>query len=123
MRLSWGPGPSSQEKLTYQKRQLLEIVRLGYGVVELWAPASAARAVGARTDPDSLLVRRVLGARHLVQALLLLNAPRSHHVLGSAVDVAHATSAFAWARVDPTRRGDAVLNGLTSLLFAWAEVR
>lgn len=110
---------SSQEKLTYLTT--VECIRLAYGVVQLRAPALAARGVGSRTDDDSLRVRRVLGARHLVQALLLLGAPRGYHLLGAAVDATHAATAFAWARFDRTRRGDALINGATSLGFAVAE--
>jgi hypothetical protein len=116
-------APGSQEKLTYQHSRGLELARLAYGAVQLWAPAAAARTIGGQTDADSLQVRRVLGARHLVQAFLLLNAPRGPHLLGSAVDFAHAATAFAWAGVDPKRRGDAVLNGVIDVLFAWGELR
>jgi hypothetical protein len=94
---------------------------LVYGVAQLRAPAAVARAVGARTDRDSLLVRRILGGRHLVQGFLLLGAPRGYHLVGGAVDAAHAVTAFAWAIRDRARRGDAVINGATSLAFAVAE--
>jgi hypothetical protein len=110
---------SSQEKLTYLTA--LECIRLVYGIAQLRAPAMVARAVGGRADDDSLRVRRVLGARHVVQALLLLGAPRGYHVIGAAVDATHAATAFAWAGLDRTRRGDAAINGATSLVFAVAE--
>jgi hypothetical protein len=112
---------SSQEKLTYLTLTVLEFIRLAYGIAQLRRPAMVARAVGGRTDDDSLRVRRVLGARHLVQALLLLGAPRRYHLIGAGIDAAHAATALAWAGLDRTRRGDAVINAAASLAFAIAE--
>lgn len=94
---------------------------MAYGVVQVVAPATVARSVGARTDHDSLLVRRTLGGRHVVQGVLLLGAPRGYHLVGGTVDVTHAVTAFAWAFRDRARRGDAVINAAASLALAIAE--
>lgn len=77
--------------------------------------------MGSGTDDDSLRVRRVLGARHLIQAILLLGASRRAHLLGAGVDLAHAATALVWVGLDRSRRGDALINGAASLGFAIAE--
>jgi hypothetical protein len=100
----------------------LELLRFLYGAGQLLAPASMARSVGANTDDTALLVRRILGARHLVQAMVLARRGPTAHRLGAAVDATHALSMVILAIVDHRHRADALLNGLSATAFAFGEV-
>ena len=106
---------------------LLDAVRACYGGLLLAAPR---RAMGmcapAEASPRALGVARVLGLRHLLQAVLtaaVLSAggpadeipPSTALLAGSAIDTAHAASMFALGlahrRVRRAALTDAVLAG------------
>jgi hypothetical protein len=92
----------------------VDVVRLAWGAILLWRPQPVLRAARTEPDAESVLVARVLGARHVAQAVAVAVAPLS--VLGvvlgaratrraaAVVDLVHAASAFALAaaRVSPT---------------------
>jgi hypothetical protein len=69
----------------------LEAVRAVYGMCELLAPDFvSARLLGEAPDGRGRVVIRILGARHLAQALLTARAGRTAHRLGGGVDALHA---------------------------------
>jgi hypothetical protein len=103
------------------RRTRLEIIRIAYGAAQIAFPGWIARWTGGQTDTVSLRVRRVLGARHIAQALLLMGNSRRSHELGAVVDGAHAASMIALAIADRRRRRDAVLNAMSTLAFALCE--
>ncbi|GAB2756042.1 hypothetical protein [Sinomonas soli] len=102
----------------------LETVRAAYGTVELVAPGAVERLLlGHRPDDRARTVIRVLGARHLVQALVTARGGRTLHRLGGAVDVIHAVTMAALAGADPRRRRAAAVNAAIALVFAAGELR
>ncbi len=103
----------------------VETVRAVYGAGLLLAPPRALSALSrAPLDAVSVRVARVLGARHLLQALVLWarSGPR-RHLAGAAVDAAHAASMLAVARWSgrPARRRLAARNARTAALLAALE--
>lgn len=104
---------------------LLELVRGGYGALQLAAPTLVAEHVLNRPlDAPARAVARVLGARQLAQALASGNAP-SYPVLalGVEVDLLHAGSMIALGIVDRRRGGIALVDALIAGSFALAGVR
>lgn len=99
-----------------------DVVRLGYGVALLVDPdGTGARLTGATLDPRARVAARVLGVRHVVQALVCL-AHGTHAVrrAGRATDLLHAASMVGLAAVDRGRRRQALTDGTVALAFALA---
>ena len=104
--------------------EVLEVVRICWGVTQLIAAPSIARCLLGET-PDELTVRalRVLGTRQAIQAAILgTSRSRSRHVLGGGVDAIHAASMIIVAVVSPQRRRAALTELVTASAFAAAEV-
>jgi hypothetical protein len=100
----------------------LEILRGAYGLTELLAPAAVERLlVGTSPDRRARAVTRILGARHLLQALLTARGGRTLHRLGGGVDAIHALTAAGLAAADPGRRKAAAVNAAIALAFAAGE--
>lgn len=119
-----------------------ETVRGFYGTYQLSAaPRIAARALHGSPDTVTVAALRILGGRHLLQALVLAlparagqqkrgqppsrQQPGEHrptaHLLGGLVDVAHAASMAMVAVYSPSHRNLAVRDGTVAGLFALAE--
>lgn len=104
----------------------LEAFRAGYGLCQLAFPTVISRLVlGHQPDRRLSLVIRILGARHLAQALILGAVPASPvlHTGGCVVDSLHSASMVVLAAADPQRRPAAALDALAAGLFAGAEFR
>lgn len=102
----------------------LEVLRAVYGMCELLIPECVSGwLLGAVPDRRALLVIRILGARHLVQAALTLQAGPSAHRLGGSVDVVHAASMVLLAAVDSRRRTPAIVSASIAVVLAAAEFR
>ncbi len=100
----------------------LEAVRAIYGLCELLAPDFVSgRLLGKAPDRKARVVIRILGARHLVQAVLTFRAGSVAHGIGGWVDAIHAASMVALAAVDPRRRTSAAVNAAIAVVFAAAE--
>lgn len=100
--------------------RVFPLLRAGYGAVLLCAPGAV---IGVCTgQPASQLARtvtRVLGARHLSQAVLTATAPNATVLaVGAAVDLAHAASMLALATGDRPLRHAEMADGLTAAVFA-----
>jgi hypothetical protein len=96
-----------------------QVARLAWGATLLAAPGAVLTACRAPGDRRARTVLRVLGARHVVQALLAGRDPgRGAAAVGAAVDGAHALSAVALAILDPRRRRVAAADG--GVATAWA---
>ena len=82
---------------------------IGWGTALLVRPDDVAVAVAGRPTPPSWLVR-VLGARQVVQQLVVLARPTPAVVnTASAVDLTHAASMLAaWALAPRYRRAELV---------------
>ncbi|WP_369046051.1 hypothetical protein [Sinomonas sp. P10A9] len=102
----------------------LELVRAAYGATELLAPGAVERLLlGSVPDARARTVVRILGARHLAQALVTARAGAGMHRLGGAVDAVHALTMAAVAALDPKRRRAAAVNAALALVFAAGEFR
>lgn len=96
------------------------LVQALWGGVLLLRPRTALRLLGQPPSEAAVLVVRVLGARQVVQAGGTLAVPARGVVTGGAlVDLAHASTAVAYAASDPRRRRpgatSAALAALTAL--------
>lgn len=107
------------------RARLVEAARGVWGAALLVAPRAVLTHVhGVRVDERSLVVARVLGARHLVQAGVTLVAPRPAGLaLGVVVDVLHAATAAGLALVDPTRRRAGLVDTVSATVWAVAGAR
>lgn len=102
----------------------LEVTRAAYGLCQLAFPTMIFRAaVGYQPEPRVRAVIRILGARHLLQALITGAAPTSRalHLGGGVVDSLHSASMVALAIADRRRRRVAALDAMAAGLFACTE--
>ncbi len=100
------------------------MLRAAYGVTELLAPGSLERLlVGTVADDRARVVIRILGARHLLQAMVTARGGPTLRRLGGGVDTLHALSMAALAATDPKRRRAAAVNAAIALAFAAGEWR
>lgn len=102
------------------KIRAIELVRAGWGGVLLAAPAGVLNRIQVvRVDRKAIVVTRILGARHLVQALLSGVNPGPEVLAGGVwVDSVHAATAFGLAAVDRRRIRAGVIDGVVAALWA-----
>ncbi len=105
--------------------RVIELARAGWGGAMLFAPRIVlARVHHVEVNTNSLLVARVLGARHLTQAALSgVNPSPEVLAMGVWVDVAHASTAVALAVVDRTRARAGLTDTAVAGLWAGAGYR
>ena len=90
--------------MTVTAARAAAVVRAGVGVTMLLRPDMVARVTGAPVQ-GTHPVLRVLGLRHVVQAVALLAAPTPTVVrAGAAVDATHVTSCLAFACLPGPKR-------------------
>jgi hypothetical protein len=108
--------------MTVRAETVLASLRAGYGAVQLAVPAwSAEQRLGGPLDPATLRVVRVLGARQVTQAALVLAFPAEPLAgLGVGVDALHALSMLPLAVATARWRRPALVSGLTAAAFAVA---
>lgn len=104
------------------KWRAIEIGRAAWGATLLLAPGSTlGRFHHLEVDTRSVVIARVLGARHLGQSVLSGLAPGPEVLaLGVWVDAVHASTAFALAAADRRRARAGITDGLVAL--GWAAV-
>ena len=104
-------------------RLLVPLARAGYGTALLCAPGPMIGVVTGR--PPSRRARRVariLGLRHLAQAVITALNPGPEVVgLGVVVDLLHAASMFAFAAVVPDLRQAELADALAATSLAVVE--
>ena len=62
---------------------------------------------------------RILGARHLIQAVMSIGAPgRAVRALGAEVDALHSLSMLGLAALDPPHRRDGLIDAVAAGCFA-----
>jgi hypothetical protein len=105
-------------------------VRAAYGAALCCAPGPVLRLAGgpgAGASPDARVVARVLGGRHIAQAVLSAMRPTPAVLaLGAGTDVLHSASMIALAALDRPRRRLGVSDSLMAAAFAaggWALAR
>ncbi|HLY50744.1 MAG TPA: hypothetical protein VKR21_16270 [Solirubrobacteraceae bacterium] len=91
------------------------IIRGVWGGVLLVDPALPLRIGGGGQTREVTLATRLLGARHLAEALILArrHGPRIRRAI-IAVDLLHAGSMLALAKARPDLRRDALLSATTA---------
>lgn len=104
---------------------LVEGGRLAYGALQLVVPERLCAAVGQRPSSSTLTLTRVLGARHLIQGVLLLaTAGPTAHRVGAAVDGLHAVSLVPLGLLaDGDDRSLAAVDAVVASLLCLAEMR
>jgi hypothetical protein len=101
----------------------VDAVRLAYGAALLLAPQQAARLLsGRRLDGRAELTARVLGLRHLAQAVVLACDDRAEvRRLGATVDRVHAGSMLVLAAWVPGRERVALTDAVVEVLLGAAS--
>lgn len=102
----------------------IELVRASWGLGLLAAPRYMLTHLGVELDTTSLVVTRILGARHLTQAFLS-GADPSPEVLamGAWVDAAHSATALALAALDRPRARAGLTDAAVAAFFGAAGFR
>jgi len=96
---------------------IVSAIRGAYGTALLLAPARVLAVYGAApTEEPPRTVARVLGARHIAQAIAT-NGGRFAR-LGALVDGLHAASMFALAAANDDFRRPALIDGSIATTFA-----
>lgn len=95
-------------------------VRAGYGAILLLAPDRVIRiATRHRPDRASRAVVRILGARHLTQAIVSVGASsRVVAVVGAEVDAVHSMSMLGVAALSPPHRRGGLIDAVAAGSFA-----
>lgn len=107
-------------------------IRASYGTLLLVIPGPLIRhSTGFRADRTTRMMARLLGARHVAQALATLGAPSPVALaLGAEADLAHSLSMLGLAVLERNRRRtaltDAAIAGsfaLTNAILTWHTAR
>jgi hypothetical protein len=100
-------------------RLLFPAARACYGAALLCAPGLAlGLCTGQASSQRARTVVRILGARHLAQAVLTLWRPRpAVYLAGAGVDACHAASMLALAVADPRLRIAGIADGAAAAAF------
>jgi hypothetical protein len=103
-------------------RVLLPAVRACYGAILLCVPGPAlGLCTGQPSSSRARAVTRVLGARHLAQAVLTWWRPRPAVLAaGAGIDGCHAASMLALAAADPRMRRAGLTDALAAAALAAA---
>jgi hypothetical protein len=106
----------------------IELIRAGWGAVLLAAPGDVLEHIhGVRVDRKALVVTRILGARHLTQALLSGVDPGPEVLAaGVWVDTVHSATALGLAGVDRRRARGGVTDAVVAASWAamgWRHLR
>lgn len=110
------------------KIRAIELIRGGWGGVLLAAPAGVLGHIhGVQVDRRAIVVTRILGARHLVQALLSGVDPGPEVLAaGVWVDTVHSATALGLAVADRRRARGGVTDALVAASWAvlgWRHLR
>ena len=93
-----------------------------FGAALLWQPRRVLALTGADPDlPGAVVAARVLGTRHLLQAVAISAAPTQAARWSGRIDGLHAASMLALATISPEYRRAALASaGVASVLGAGA---
>lgn len=110
------------------KIRSIELIRAGWGGVLLAAPAGVLSHIhGVRVDRRAIVVTRILGARHLIQAALSgVNPGPEVLAAGVWVDTVHSATAVGLALVDRRRARGGVIDAAVAASWAalgWHHLR
>lgn len=101
-------------------RRRIEFVRGAWGAALLAAPRTVLGSLDqVRIDSKSVVVTRILGARHLTQAVLSGASPSPEVLaMGIWVDIVHAATAVALAAGDRTRARGGLTDAAVAAIWA-----
>jgi hypothetical protein len=123
------PGDGADPGLFGWALGVTTLVRAAYGVALCCAPGPVLRLEGgpaAGASPGARAVARVLGGRHIVQAVASAMRPTPAVLaLGAGTDVLHSASMIALAALDRPRRRLGLSDSLMAAAFAasgWATL-
>lgn len=110
------------------KVRAIELIRAGWGAVLLAAPAEVLGHLhGVQVDRKAIVVTRILGARHLAQALLSGSDPGPEVLAaGVWVDTVHSATALGLAAIDRRRARGGVTDAVVAASWAglgWHHLR
>jgi hypothetical protein len=96
-----------------------ELLRAGWGLALLADPARVVAGIGvAEPDARARIVARVLGARHLAQAVVTVTRPTLRGLRwGGVVDLTHAGTGLALALADGRYRRAALTDAAIATGF------
>jgi hypothetical protein len=100
-------------------------LRAGWGTALLVLPDRILRLAGHHPTPSARRVLRVLGARHLAQAIAawLAHDTRNTRDIGAVVDTAHAASCLVIACGSPSWRRAAATDMVIATALAVDGIR
>lgn len=101
-----------------QVRHLLTVVRLGWGVLLLVAPGEAIRVLGGENTGRGRVVARILGGRHVVQAVWERRGSPGREGAGALVDALHAATGVGIAGLDARARRAALTDAALATGFS-----
>jgi hypothetical protein len=102
----------------------IEVLRGAWGLVLLLDPRRVMHTLGVRIDTKSMVIGRILGARHLTQAVLSGVQPSPEVLaMGAWVDVVHALTAVGLSGADPARRRAGLLDATVAAAWSAAGYR
>ncbi|KAF0968312.1 hypothetical protein [Gordonia sp. YY1] len=106
---------------TYRR---IELLRGTWGTVLLVGPRGVMRALGVHVDTSSIVVARILGARHIIQAASSgVNPSPEVLAVGVWVDAVHAATAIGLAAADTKRAHAGLLDALVAGIWAASGYR
>ncbi len=118
----WIPRPAISPVATSNRK--IELVRASWGAAMLVAPRQVMEAASVRVDSKSVLIGRILGARHLTQAVLSGVRPSPEVLaMGVWVDAVHALTALGLAAVDRDRARAGLTDSAIAGVWAGAGYR
>jgi len=92
------------------------VARLGWGIALLSLRPSQARSLSLPSDKRMMMIARLLGLRHLIQAVCTRTRPSRQ--VGVVVDMVHSVSMLLVALSDAKRRKAALLDAAVAGGFA-----
>ncbi len=100
---------------------LLQLTRGALGVAYFTAPGQTAALMGAGKTGTAIRVTRILGARHIAQALATgVHPPGTVLALGAEADATHAATMLALGMISPRWRRPAMRDALIAAALAGA---
>ena len=113
------PGPGGS--LGWQTKTLVAI-RVVAGTALLLAPGRVLRDLPhEEIEPAATVFARILGARHLIEAALLLRGGSGRRLrIGAGVDAVHGATMICLGAVRPDERRLALTNAMTAAALAGA---
>ncbi len=116
---------AAQPFATNTRSRSIELARAGWGLALLAAPRAVMENVHhVKVDTKSLVVARILGARHLTQAALSGWRPSPEVLaMGVWVDTVHALTALGLAVVDRSRARAGLTDVAAASIWAGAGYR